>query len=411
MRTLFKIMIAAMFILATISVSYLAGFGTASYLHSSGLVSRVASRWFAQNTPDADVEEYFGVFWEAWNFLENDFFGELPDAQQMTYAAIRGVIGTLNDPHTSFVEPQPRQREREDLQGSFGGVGAWVRVKEDGSIFLTPMEDSPAMRAGVQDGDVILKVDDTEITPETSLDDVLSLIRGPIGSPVKLTLSRAGREQPIVVEIVREKIETPTVTWEMVEDDVGYANISLFGERTTRELQGAIRELEKQGAQKLVLDLRNNPGGLLDIAIEVASQFMQDRVVLYEQHKEGPENTYSTKNGGVALDIPMVVLVNGGTASASEIVAGALQDNERAIVIGERTFGKGSVQYVRDLSDGSSLHVTVAHWLTPDHHQINGNGLSPDIEVSLPAEEQDSDQDTQLNQALDYLKTIRENDR
>ncbi len=409
MRILFKIMIVAMFILGVISVSYLAGFGTASYLHSSGLVSRVASRWFVQNTPDVDVEEYFGVFWEAWHFLEHDFFGELPDAQQMTYAAIRGVLSTLNDPHTTFVEPQPRQREREDLQGSFGGIGAWVRVQEDGSIFLTPMEDSPAMRAGVQDGDVVVKIDDTEITPETSLDDVLALIRGPIGEPVTLTLSRAGQREPVVVEIIREKIEMPTVTWEMLEDDVGYVHISLFGERTTEELKDAIRELKGQGAKKLILDLRHNPGGLLDIAVEVASQFVQDSVILYEQHKESPEKTYSAQSGGVALDIPMAVLVNGGTASASEIVAGALQDNERAILIGERTFGKGSVQYVRDLSDGSSLHVTVAHWLTPDHHQISGNGLSPDIEVSLPgAEEQDSDQDTQLNRALDYLKTVQE---
>jgi carboxyl-terminal processing protease len=408
MRILFKIMVLAVFILAIISVSYVAGFGTATYLNSSGLVSRVASQWFNQNTPDIDEEEYFGVFWEAWHFLEQDFFGELPNAQQMTYAALRGVLGVLDDPHTAFVEPKPRQREREDLQGSFGGIGAWVRVKEDGSIFLTPMEDSPAMRAGVQDGDVVVKVDDTEITPETSLDDVLSLIRGPIGSPVTLTLSRADQREPVVAEIIREKIETPTVAWEILEDDIGYANISLFGERTTGELQGAIRELKKQGATKLILDLRNNPGGLLDIAIEVASQFMKDSVVLYEQRKEDPEITYSTRKGGVAPEIPMVVLVNGGTASASEIVAGALQDNERAILIGERTFGKGSVQYVRDLSDGSSIHITVAYWLTPNHHQISGNGLSPDIEVSLSAEERDSDQDTQLNRALNYLKTIQQ---
>jgi hypothetical protein len=199
MRILFKIMVLAVFILAIISVSYVAGFGTATYLNSSGLVSRVASQWFNQNTPDIDEEEYFGVFWEAWHFLEQDFFGELPNAQQMTYAALRGVLGVLDDPHTAFVEPKPRQREREDLQGSFGGIGAWVRVKEDGSIFLTPMEDSPAMRAGVQDGDVVVKVDDTEITPETSLDDVLSLIRQPGDAdplPRRSKGARRGRDHP-----------------------------------------------------------------------------------------------------------------------------------------------------------------------------------------------------------------------
>ncbi len=408
MSVLLKIIIVATLALTIITVSFLVGFGTASVLNSADLMTSLASRFINRNSPTTEEAEYFGVFWEAWHIVERDFYGDLPAGQQITYGAIRGVLGTLDDPHTAFVEPKPRQREKEDLQGSFGGIGAWVRIRpEDGAIFLTPMENLPAMRAGIQDGDVVLKVEDTEITPEITLDDVLALIRGPVGTSVTLTISRAGREEPLVFEIIREKIETPTVTWELLEGNVGYVSISLFGERTNNELKEAIGDLRNQGMTKLILDLRNDPGGLLDTAVQVASQFLDGGVVLFEQRRDSPEKTYSVKRNGIAQDIPLVVLVNGGTASASEIVAGAIQDHGRGILIGEHTFGKGSVQLVYDLSDGSSLHVTVAYWLTPNRHEISGNGLSPDFEVPLSQENRDNDEDPQLEKALAYLETIQ----
>ena len=401
-----KIAVAAALIISIMVVSCLAGFLTASLTNNTGLVERLVSPLINQNTPDEDEEKYFGVFWEAWHILERDFYGELPGPQEMTYAAIRGVIAILDDPHTTFVEPRPRQREKEDLRGSFGGIGAWVRIRpEDKAIYLVPLPDSPALKAGIKEGDVVLKVDETEITPETTLDDVLSLIRGPVGTPVKLTISREGEPESLVFTIVREKIETPTVSWKMLEEGIGYVSISLFGERTLDELKKALEELEEQGATRLVLDLRNNPGGLLDTAVDVASQFLDEGVVLYEQRRDVAEKSYPVKGGGLARDFPLAVLVNASTASASEIVAGAIQDSGRGVLIGEKTFGKGSVQLVYDLSDGSSVHVTVAYWLTPNRHQISGNGLTPDFEVPLTSEEQARDEDPQLDKALTYLKS------
>jgi len=274
----------------------------------------------------------------------------------------------LDDPYTTFVEPKPRQLEKDDLRGSFGGIGAWVSKRDDGAIVLKPMEDKPAQRAGVLEGDIVIKVDDQEISPDMSLEDVILLIRGPVGSVVTLTISRTGHPEPLVFEITREKVETPTVTWRFLDEGqgLGYVSISLFTERTDKELEAALKDLKAQGATRLILDLRNNSGGLLQTAIDVASQFLPDGIVLYEQRRDQQEEkSYPVRQGGEATDIPLVVLVNPGTASASEIVAGAIQDLGRGVLVGESTFGKGSVQLVYDLSDQSSLHVTVAHWFTP----------------------------------------------
>lgn len=393
MRVLIKVSIAVTLALSVIIASYAAGFGT--------------HWWLNKDNPTAEEVEYFTVFWEAWHILERDFYGQLPTAQQMTYGAIRGVLATLDDPYTTFVEPKPRRLEKDDLRGSFGGIGAWVSKREDGAIVLKPMEGKPARRAGILEGDVVIKVDDQEITPDMSLEDVILLIRGPIGTLVKLTISRAGHPEPLVFEITREKVETPTVTWRLLDEDqgLGYVSISLFTERTDKELETALEDLKAKGATHLILDLRNNSGGLLQTAINVASQFIPDGIVLYEQRRDQEEKSYPVRRGGKATDIPLVVLVNAGTASASEIVAGAIQDSGRGILIGENTFGKGSVQLVYDLSDQSSLHVTVAHWLTPNRHEITGNGLTPDIVVPLTEEDRAQGKDPQLDRAIAYFNT------
>jgi len=393
MRALLKILIAVILAFSVITASYAAGFGT--------------HWWLNKDSPTTEEADQFAVFWEAWHLLEKDFYGQLPTAQQMTYGAIRGVLTTLGDPYTAFVEPKPRQLEKDDLRGSFGGIGAWVSEREDGAIVLKPMEDKPAQRAGILEGDVVIQVDDQEITPDMSLEDVLLLIRGPVGSVVKLTISRADLPEPLIFEITREKVETPTVTWRLLDEDqgLGYVSISLFTERTNNELETALKELEAQGITHLILDLRNNSGGLLQTAIDVASQFLSDGVVLYEQRRDQEEKPYPVRGGGRATDIPLVVLVNAGTASASEIVAGAIQDLDRGILIGESTFGKGSVQLVYDLSDESSLHVTVAHWFTPNRHEITSNGLSPDIAVPLTEEDRGQGKDPQLDRAIAYFNT------
>jgi carboxyl-terminal processing protease len=358
------------------------------------------------NTAQADEAAEFGVFWEAWHLLEGHFFGELPDMQHATWGAIRGVVATLDDRHTTFLEPEPRQREKENLSGKFGGIGAFVSQDEEGNIVLDPMPDLPAEKAGVIKGDVVIQVDDTEITPEMTVDEVVTLVRGEVGTTVRLTLRREGQEDPVVVEVERQEIPSPSVEWRMLEeaDGVGYVRIMLFSGRTSRELQEALEDLQELGMTHLVVDLRGNGGGLFDAAIDGSSQFLDDGVVVIQVEKDGKEEAFKSTGGYRVDDVPLALLVDGGTASASEIMAGALQDSERAILIGEKTYGKGSVQQVFDLSDGSSVHITASKWLTPNRRQIDGEGLMPDLQVPITDEDRSQGRDPQLERAIEYLQ-------
>ncbi|MGC9336141.1 MAG: S41 family peptidase [Anaerolineae bacterium] len=364
--------------------------------------------WLMRNhTARADEAAEFQVFWQAWHLVEDNFYGSLPDMQHVVWGAIRGAFTTLDDPHTTFLEPQPRQREKEDLSGRFGGIGAYVSLTEEGRISLEPMPDLPAEQAGVQKGDILIQVDDTEITPEMGVDDVVTLVRGEVGTTVRLTLEREGVPGPLVLEVVRQDIPSPSVESRMLEEaeGVGYVRIFLFSGRTRQELEQALAELNEQGLKHLVLDLRGNGGGLFDAAIDVASQFLDDGTVLYQVEKDAPEREFRAQGKATWPVGSMVVLVDGGTASASEIVAGALQDRGRAVLIGEQTYGKGSVQSVFDLSDGSSVHITHAQWLTPARRQISGEGLTPDFEVSSTEEDREQGRDAPLERAVEYLRT------
>ena len=369
----------------------------------------VGGTWLLMHNrmPQGEEASEFKVFWEAWRLVDNNFFGSLPEMQRVVWGAIRGALATLDDPHTTFLEPQPRQREREDLSGRFGGIGAYVTQTEDGRIALEPMPDLPAAQAGVQDGDVLIKVDDTEITTEMTVDDVVTLVRGEVGTTVQLTLERQGQAEPVLVEVMRQDIPSPSVESRMLEEaeGVGYVRIFLFSGRTEKELEDALQELKDQGMTALVLDLRGNGGGLFDSAIDVASKFLDGGTVLYQVEKDAPEQEFRANGRPIWPEGPMVVLVDGGTASASEIVAGALQDRGRAILAGEQTYGKGSVQSVFDLSDGSSVHITHAQWLTPERRQISGEGLAPDLEVSPTEEDREQGRDAPLERAVEYLQT------
>ena len=356
------------------------GFGYVSYplLHTP--VEPVTTSQDVTST-----EQNMPVYWDVWRLLELDFYGPKPDATTRTYGAIRGMVATFDDPYTYFVEPKPRELERDNLAGKFGGIGANIELTPEGYV-LRPVRGQPAALAGVQDGDLLLLVDDQEVTSAMSADDVAALVRGPVGSEVTLVVRRSDSGEEVTLTIVRAEIQLPSVEWRMLEagagEHVGYIRHTLFTERSVDEMQQALTELHAQGAARYIYDLRGNPGGLVSAAVAVADLWLDDGVIFIEQKASGAETAQSATAGTAAGDAPLVVMVDGGSASASEIVAGALQDHGRAMLVGEKTYGKGSVQLIHELADQSSIHITNAQWLTPNRHRISENGLLPDVPVA-----------------------------
>ncbi len=367
------------------------------FLLGYGLGTRQAS---AADTAD------FGILWQVRSLLDRSFIGDAPAVEKQVYGAARGLVASYNDPYTVFVEPAPREVERDQLRGHFGGIGAYMGRNEVGELELTIMRDRPAARAGIQDGDILLAVDGTVITTDMPVDEIVALVRGDVGTEVVLRIRRGPESEPFDVSVTRERIETPSVEWRVLNADqhTGYVRISIFGERTGEELRTGLAELASQGVERVVLDLRGNGGGLVDAAVEIASQFLKDGNVLREIKRGGQERFYPVKPvRSPAHSWETLVLVDAGTASASEIVAGALRDEKGALLIGEKTYGKGSVQEVHEFSDGSSLHVTVARWLTPKRHEIDKNGLQPDVTVNITQEDRDAGRDPQLARAEAYF--------
>jgi carboxyl-terminal processing protease len=268
------------------------------------------------------------------------------------------------------------------------------------------MPAQAAEKAGVLKGDILIAVDGQPLSKDTSTDDIIKLIKGEIGTKVILTIQRSGTDKPLDITIERAPIETPSAQWQILEQapKIGYIKLTSFTERSNKELDRAFDELSGLGAESYILDLRGNGGGLLETAVDVASQFLRQGVVLREDRKNEGERVYDVRPGGKALDQPLVLLVNGGTASASEIVAGALQDYKRATLIGEKTYGKGSVQLIYELSDASRLHVTVAKWFTPNNNAIDGKGLAPEIEVLVTDDDRANNRDPQLERAVSFLQ-------
>jgi carboxyl-terminal processing protease len=354
-------------------------------------------------TPSNDEEETFQVFWEVWAIIQRDYYGELPGMQNVTYAAIRGMLNAVDDPFTTFVTPKEAAIRAEDDSGEYEGIGAYVDIDEESKlIIVAPFEGSPAEAAGLQPEDRIIAVDGISIVG-LSLSEMISKVRGPAGSEVVLTVEREG-EQPFDVTVTRDRFELEISEAEMLDNDIGYIRLREFGSLASDELTKDLEELLAQNPRGIILDLRFNPGGWLDQALKVSDIFLDDGVILTQRWKNGSEQVFEAEAGGIGEEIPLVVLVDRGSASASEIVSGALQDQGRAILIGEKTFGKGAVQTVHTLSDGSQLMVTSAMWFTPNDRLIHGEGLSPDIEVPYP-EELEEGEDPQLERAIEYLLT------
>lgn len=357
--------------------------------------------------PSETEEQAFDLFWEVWHILQEEYYGELPDETEMTYGAIQGVLDTLDDENTVFFDPDMANIMREDMSGSFEGIGAFVRMRKDGRLMIVaPIEGQPAEAAGIRRGDIVLEADGVSLEG-MNIHEAILYIRGPKGTVVHLKVLREGVAEPFIVEVERARIEMPTVEARMLDGGIAYVKLYEFNSQATARLKAALKDVLAEDPQGLIFDLRNNPGGLLQEAVNVASQFIPEGTILVERFSDGTERVYEAKEGGLALELPLVVLVNAGSASASEIVAGAVQDSGRGTLVGEATFGKGSVQLLHNLRNGSELRVTVARWYTPNDRLIHGQGLEPDIVVETTPEDVDAGLDPQLDRAVECLLTGR----
>jgi carboxyl-terminal processing protease len=352
----------------------------------------------------------FEIFWEAMDLLYRDYDGTLPDAQEAAYSAIRSVLNLLDDPNTSFLTPEEAEFFRTNIEGSFEGIGARVNwdVDADTVVITEPFENQPAWLAGLKRDDLILAVDGESLVG-TNLADAVKKIRGPKGSAAVLTIQRPGTADPFDVEVVRDRIEIPTISTDTLGAgaDIAYVRLNTFNENSGQLVRQAVEDAVDRDPRALILDLRGNTGGLLREAVKVASIFLEDQTVLLERFSDGHLETYETSGRAVTTDLPLVVLVNEASASASEIVAGALQDTGRATLVGATTFGKGSVQLPHNLSNDAILRVTIARWYTPEDRSIDGVGLTPDLVVEVSDEERESAADPQLDAAIEHLESIK----
>lgn len=370
----------------------------------------------------------FDLFWEAWDVVQNNFVdrNEL-DATDMTYGAIRGMLNSLGDQgHTVFFTPEEAKQQESSLEGSFEGIGAYVGMENDFFKILTPIHGSPAEAAGLLAGDTVLKVDGEDIMGQEQW-EIISKIRGPAGTTVVLTVVHPDEDEPVDVTVVRDKINIDSVLWSRIPGtDLAYLQITQFAADTGSELIAALEEINAAGEdgepiQGIVLDLRNNPGGYLQEAVRVGSQFLDEgKAILHSRDAYDQIYTYYSMGKGAARETPMIVLVNEASASAAEIIAGALQENGRAELVGETTLGTGTVLHPFTLSDGSVIRLGVTNWLTPDKHLIKGKGVTPDVVVEqspavdmidaitlekMTVDELDASEDEQFAKALRLLQT------
>ncbi|OIO50439.1 MAG: hypothetical protein AUJ11_02845 [Parcubacteria group bacterium CG1_02_44_65] len=355
-----------------------------------------------------DIGIDFSLFWDAWQVIEKNYVGRTNlDRQKMVYGAITGLVNSLKDPHSFFMEPQESKRFLDDISGSFGGIGAEVGIRNDTLTVVSPLEGSPAQAAGLKPGDKVLKIDDT-LSSDLTLDQSVEAIRGEPGTKVRLLILRDDWKEAKEITIVRADIKIPIIKWEIKDNHIAYIQLYQFTENAGTEFQKIIKEIKKSNIKGIVLDLRNNPGGYLEVAVDIASQFLPkgDLVVVEDFGNGEKSNKYYSEGYQGVQSLPLVILINEGSASASEILAGALHDNRGIKVIGEKSFGKGSVQQLENLRGGSSVKITVAKWLTPSGATIEGEGITPDIEVKLSEDDINNMKDPQLDKAIEIVKEL-----
>ncbi len=377
--------------------------------------------WIGETSVVCDVcppeEVNFSLFWEAWKKLQEEFVNpEDIDIQEMVYGAIAGMVKSLKDPYTVFFSPGDTKKFLEDVSGKFEGVGMEIGIRKGQLQVIAPLEGTPAQKAGLRAGDKIIKIDDV-VTTDITIEEAVSMIRGPKGTEVTLIIFRDEWENTREFKIKRVIIKIPSLKWELLastgeaggKDDIAYIKIYQFSEKLNSDFTKVGVEILNSPAKKIILDLRNNPGGYLVRAQDIAGWFLEKgKVVVVEDFgsKKDPE-VYETKGNAKFSDYPMVILINQGSASASEILASALRDNRGIKIIGETSFGKGSVQELEELRGGSSLKITIAKWLTPNGDLITDVGLKPDIEIKMTEEDYNEERDPQLDKAIEILKEMR----
>lgn len=360
--------------------------------------------------PPKNINIDFKLFWDTWDLVSRQYLQkENIDPNKLFYGAISGMVSAIGDPYTFFLPPEQQKSSTEELNGSFEGVGIQLGFNKDKRlVVIAPLDGTPAQKAGIEAQDIIVKIDEHD-TNNMSLPEAVKLIRGPRGSSVKLTILREGEQDTREISLTRDTIvvKSVEVKFETTESDKNIAVIKLsrFGERTQQEWQEAVSEVLAKDTQGVILDVRNNPGGFLEGAVFIASEFIEDGDVVLQENSKGQKSSYKVNRAGKLTKLPMVVLINKGSASASEIVAGALRDRKRVKLVGEKSFGKGTIQEAEELPGGTGIHITVARWLTPSGVWVNDkNGLEPDVEVKIEApKEGEETTDNQLDKALELL--------
>lgn len=361
--------------------------------------------------PPKDINVDFELFWDTWDLVSKKYLNKKDiDHQKLFYGAISGMVSALGDPYTVFLPPDQQKSSKEDLNGSFEGVGIELGFNKDKRlVVVAPVSGTPAEKAGIKPQDLILKIDSKD-TLGITIFDAVKLIRGAKGTEVKLTIFREGDKDTREFNLIRDTIIVKSVTLEMKQTQKGkkvaIIKLSRFGERTRDEWNEIVSNVLSEGAQAVILDLRNNPGGFLDGAVFIASEFLSSGEVVIQENYQGQRNSFKVNRQGKLLKLPLVVIINKGSASASEIVAGAIKDRERGKLVGEKSFGKGTIQEAEDLPGGAGIHITTAKWLTPDGSWVNNTeGLEPDVSVEVPKETEEGGEkkDVQLEKALELL--------
>ena len=363
--------------------------------------SQAASTPIVSALTPTEQKELFKPFWETWKLLHENYVDQPLDDLKLMRGAISGMLAATGDKHTSYMDPDQFKQANTSMEGEYEGIGAWVDTTGEYIQIVSPMKGSPAEIAGLRAKDIVIAIDDVDMTG-TPGDLALQRILGKAGTSVKLTVLRENEQLDFT--IIRAKITVPVVEFEVFDNGIAYVSLHTFNEQTMAQLRAALREVLAQNPKGLVFDLRDNGGGYLSTAIDVVSQFVPDGVVMYEEYGDDTRDTYSAKAGGLATKINLVVLINEGSASASEITAGAIQDRGRGKLVGVTSYGKGSVQnWIPLTTEAGGVRITIARWLTPNGTQISGKGLTPDNEVIMTEEDYTNDRDPQLDAAIEYL--------